>query len=234
MTMSPRRRLWSWLALLALLVLTLIFALRTPSRRTAPGWFVFNPEAQAQLPPGAAAAIRGALGEDGIRRLGQVITPDNRPSTESGGTHLCSGFAGGKPYGLAFDIEIVDDATADADTRALRLEGVVAWHRGPRAPGGPAGNGLHIHCVWPGAPTRNRQNTEQISSFVHGYRGLADAGRPRSAWADPSIRADEVAAVKRVYEHVHGEGSLIGVRTYDERHFGRSLAHRNAEQKRPA
>ena len=78
----------------------------------------------------------------------------------------------------------------------------------------------HIHCVWPGARSDNPQNAQQISSFVHGWRALADRGRPRTNWRDPSIRPDEIAAVRHAYERVHGRGSLARVTPYDELHRG--------------
>lgn len=178
----------------------------------------------AQLAPGAADAIRRALGDNGERRLVQVISPGDADSAASAGTHKSSGTIDGQPYGLAFDLMIAPGEDPDADTRALRLQGVAAWRRGPGAPGGPAGLGPHIHCVWPGAPTTNGQNIEQISSFVHGYRGLADASRPRAQWIDPSIQDDERAKVREIYESVHGAHSLDGAATYDALHRGRSGA----------
>ena len=178
----------------------------------------------AELAPGAADAIRRALGDGGVRRVVQVISPGDKDSAASAGTHKSSGAVDGQPYGLAFDIMIQPGEDPDEDTRALRLQGIAAWRRGPGAPGGPAGLGPHIHCVWPGAPTTNGQNVEQISSFVHGYRGLADAARPRAQWIDPSIKDDERAKVREIYEKIHGPGSLNAAETYDARHHGRSGA----------
>jgi len=174
----------------------------------------------AQLAPGAAGAIVRALGPDGLYRVGQVISENNRTTWYSGGTHRASGMYKGRPYGLAFDILIMPTSNPDVDARALRLQGIAAWHRGPGAPGGPVGMGPHIHCVWPGFWTNNNQNTQQISSFVHGYRALADKARPRNEWLDPSIRSDEIACVRRAYEGVHGKGSLRQVTTYDSLHRG--------------
>jgi hypothetical protein len=74
--------------------------------------------------------------------------------------------------------------------------------------------------VWPGAATVNYQNREQVSSFVRGYRGLVGMGIPPARWKDPSIRADERAAVKAVYEIINGKGSLRSVSPYETRHHG--------------
>jgi len=170
------------------------------------------------MAPGATAAVRRALGNAGVERIVQVISPGNRPSAVSAGTHLASGAWHGRPYGLAFDIAIVDPLRTDVDVRALRLQGIAAWRRGPGAPGGGDSLLPHIHCVWPGAPTRNGQNREQVASFVLGYRGLADMGLPRSRWKDLSIRPDERERVRAVYERVNGRGSLARVVPYDARH----------------
>src|SRR5437870_937582 len=62
----------------------------------------------ADMAPGATAAVRRALGNAGVERIVQVISPGNRPSAVSAGTHLASGVWHGRPYGLAFDIAIVD------------------------------------------------------------------------------------------------------------------------------
>jgi len=178
-----------------------------------------NPSA-AELAPGAASAIVCALGPKALDRVGQVISPGNTVSWYSAGTHLASGIANGRPYGCAFDILIDPARNPDADTRKLRLQGIAAWHRGPGAPGGPAGMGPHIHCVWPGAPSRNPQNVQQIASFLHGWRGLADRSKPRREWRDPSIRPDEIAAVRHVYAIAHRKHPAVDVVAYDAIHRG--------------
>ena len=170
------------------------------------------------MEPGATTAVRRALGDDGIARIVQVISPGNQPSAVSAKTHLQSGIDHGRPYGLAFDLMIVDPLTADADVRRLRLQGIAAWRRGPGSPGGGDTLLPHIHCVWPGASTSNFENKEQVSSFVHGYRGLAGKRHPRKRWRDPSIQADEIHRVTAVYERVNGHGSLRAIPTYDEKH----------------
>jgi len=173
---------------------------------------------EGEMAPGAAAAVRRALGQVGVDRIVQVISPGNRASFVSARTHLASGVDHGRLYGSAFDLCILDTGTADSDVHALRMQGIAAWRRGPGAPGGAEGLAPHIHCVWPGAPSSNVQNGEQISSFVHGYRGLVGIGVPRSRWPDPSIQADEQARVAAVYEHVNGLGSLATVLVYEARH----------------
>lgn len=45
-----------------------------------------KPSVPPDLAPGAAAAIRRALGDAGIARITQVISTGNRPSAVSGGT----------------------------------------------------------------------------------------------------------------------------------------------------
>lgn len=174
-----------------------------------------------EMAPGALAAVQRALGSRGIDRIVQVISPGNRPSVVSAATHLASGTDHGRPYGLAFDLDIPDPKTADADVRALRLQGIAAWRRGPGAPGGAEGLMPHIHCVWPGAPTTNIQNCQQVSSFAHGYRGLVGIGVPHERWLDQSIRPDERAKVTAVYESVHGPGSLAAMPPYETLHRGR-------------
>jgi hypothetical protein len=187
--------------------------------------FVFYRFWRASIPnemaPGAAAAVRRALGSKGIDRIVQVISPGNRPSLVSAATHLASGTDHGHAYGLAFDLDIPAPKTADADVRALRLQGIAAWRRGRGAPGGAEGLMPHIHCVWPGAPTTNIQNCQQVSSFAHGYRGLVGIGVPHERWLDPSIRSDERMKVTAVYESVHGPGSLAAMPPYETLHRGR-------------
>lgn len=175
-----------------------------------------------QLPPGCADAITRALGPQGLTRLGQVISAGNKATSFSAGTHLQSGTVDGHPYGCAFDILIDPLRNADADTRKLRLQGIAAWHRGPHAPGGPAGIGPHIHCVWPGIPTHNAQNLQQIGSFIHGYRGLANKRMPRRQWRDPSIHPDEIAAVTRRYNKAHACRPIGSLVAYDALHAGAS------------
>ncbi|MEO7716167.1 MAG: hypothetical protein ABIY70_08185 [Capsulimonas sp.] len=213
MTANPNKTRRRRIVLISLLVAAIVLTI---------GVFWRQSVMSAELAPGAANAIRRALGDGGVRRVVQVISPGNQDSAASAGTHKSSGEIDGRPYGLAFDIMIQPGQDPDADTRALRLQGIAAWRRGPGAPGGPAGLGPHIHCVWPGAPTSNIQNVEQISSFVHGYRGLADAARPRAQWIDPSIQDDERAKIREVYEQVNGAGSLKTADTYDALHRGRS------------
>lgn len=171
-----------------------------------------------ELAPGAAPAIVRALGPGGLDRLTQVISPGNARSSYSAGTHLASGTIEGRPYGNAFDIAILPWESADADTRALRLQGIAAWHRGPGAPGGPDGMVPHIHCVWPGYPSHNPENAEQIDSFLHGWKALADRGKPVEDWRDPSIRHDEIARVRRVWEKAHGLAPLSRQMAYDALH----------------
>lgn len=173
------------------------------------------------LAPGAADAIERALGPKGLDRVTQIISPGGRASLVSGGTHMPSGTIDGHPYGLAFDIGVAGPAQAERDTRALRLQGVAAWYRSPDSPDGAAGSGPHIHCVWPGAPTHNSQNLEQIASFVDGYRGLADAGLPRREWIDPTITPAEIARVAHMYRTVRSRRSLHDLRPYDALHRGR-------------
>jgi hypothetical protein len=175
-----------------------------------------------QLPPGTANAIVRALGPGGLDRVGQVVSAGNKSSWFSGSTHRASGRVDGHPFGCAFDVLIDPLRNADADTRKLRLQGIAAWHRGPRAPGGPAGIGPHIHCVWPGTPTSNPENLQQIGSFIHGYRGLASKARPRREWRDPTIRADEIAAVTRRYNKGHACRPIMSLVAYDQLHRGTS------------
>ena len=170
------------------------------------------------LAPGAEAAVRRALGDDGVARITQTVSPGNLVSVESGGTHRISGCVDGVPYGLAFDIGIVDPTSADEDVHRLRLQGIAAWHRDLDSPGGLAGNGPHIHCVWPGAKTANIQNLEQISSFVHGYRGLVGHGTDTATWCDVSITPTEVAAVRAVYATVPKHRPLRDLTPYELRH----------------
>jgi hypothetical protein len=171
----------------------------------------------SEMAPGSMAALRRALGDDAGERITQVISAGNRPSTVSASTHLRSGWVHGRPYGLAFDLAIVDGEKADDDVRRLRLQGIAAWRRGPGAPGGGESLSPHIHCVWPGAPTENSDNREQVSSFVHGFRGLVGVGPPRE-WRDPSIRADERIRVKAAYERINGRRSLDHVVPYEQKH----------------
>jgi len=196
-----------------LLIFALVFAICVVL-----GLFLRGSGVPDGMAPGATSAVRRALGDVGVARIVQVISPGNRPSKESAGTHLASGVFRGKPYGLAFDIAILNPSAADADVRSLRLQGIAAWRRGPGAPGGAPGLLPHIHCVWPGAPTRNFQNREQVSSFVHGYRGVVPVEADRSTWRDPSIQSDEQAQVKGIYERVNGGGSLVGVPVYEVMH----------------
>ena len=170
------------------------------------------------LAPGAEAAVRRALGDDGVARVTQTISPGNLVSVKSGGTHLISGNVDGVPYGLAFDLGIVDPQTADDDVHRLRLQGIAAWHRSPDAPGGMAGDGPHIHCVWPGAKTANVQNLEQISSFIHGYRGLVGHGKDATHWRDASITPTEIAAVRAAYATVPRHRPLRDLTPYELRH----------------
>jgi len=169
------------------------------------------------LPREAAAVVR-ALGPDSLDRVIQVISPNDRPSLVSGGTHVMSGIYHAKPYGLAFDIAIANPSIADYDVRSLRLQGIAAWRRGPGAPGGGEDLGPHIHCVWPGAPTRNVQNKEQVSSFVHGYRGVIEPSADRAQWRDPTITPAEIRCVRRVYEKAYGRGSLLQEPIYESKH----------------
>ncbi|MGO8671570.1 MAG: hypothetical protein ACLQVD_09435 [Capsulimonadaceae bacterium] len=155
-------------------------------------------------------------------RLTQVISPGNRPSAVSAGTHMASGFDHGRIYGCAFDIAVVaPDRSADRDVRALRLQGIAAWRRGPDAPGGAPGLAPHIHCVWPGASSHNIQNAQQIASFVRGYRGLVGIGVPRTRWIGPSIRPDERRRVRELYDSVHGSNSLRSITPYELLHSAR-------------
>ena len=182
-----------------------------------------RPPPPVGMAPGAEDAVRRALGEDGIDRITQTISPGNLVSMESGGTHLVSGAVDGQPYALAFDLYIADPATAGDDVRRLRLQGIAAWQRGPGSPGGEAGNGPHIHCVWPGAKTMNGQNLEQISSFIHGYRGLSGRGISAAAWKDTSIQPDEIAAVRKVYGAVPAHRPVRALTPYEMRHRGRRI-----------
>jgi hypothetical protein len=182
--------------------------------------YPYHPEIST-LAPGAATAIRKALGPSGLDRVTQIISPGDQPSLVSGGTHMQSGVFHGHPYGLAFDIAVPSDTTADKDTRALRLQGIAAWFRAPGSPDGVAGNGPHIHCVWPGATTSNPQNLEQIASFVHGYRALADEGKPLNEWKDRSITRDEIARVAHIYRLAHPKTPLADITPYDALHRGR-------------
>jgi len=178
----------------------------------------------AQLAPGAPEAIERALGQDGLTRVSQVVSANNEPNWYSGGTHMASGSINGRLYGLAFDIVIDPMTDADEDTRKLRLQGIAAWHRGDGASGGEAGMGPHIHCVWPGAPSHNRQNGQQIASFLRGWRGLVGhaRGRPMKSWRDLSIRKDEIEQVRMTYERVHGRASADNLTPYEYLHSGAS------------
>ena len=177
-----------------------------------------RPSIPAGLLPKEAAAIVRALGSDGLSRVIQVISPNNQPSLVSGGTHMASGVYRGQPYGLAFDIAIADPNAADADVHRLRMQGIAAWRRGPGAPGGGDNLGPHIHCVWPGAPTHNIQNREQVSSFVHGYRGVIEPNRDKRTWRDPTITPEEIRCVRLAYEAQFGAGSLKRMPSYELRH----------------
>jgi hypothetical protein len=213
-TRVKRPRLKDWLFSVAVLTLLGIMLVATCPRRHVAPYILPG------LLPKEADAIRRALGPDGLDRVSQVISPDNRPSAVSGGTHMISGYYKGKPYGLAFDIVIQDPSLADNDVHNLRMQGIAAWRRGPGAPGGAANLGPHIHCVWPGAPTRNYQNREQISSFVKRYKGVVEEGGDKANWRDPSITPAEVQSVTTLYERQYGPGSLRSVPTYESRHHG--------------
>jgi hypothetical protein len=209
---SKRPRLKDWLFSLAVLTLLAIILVATcPRRHTVPS-----------VPPGLlpkeADAIKRALGPDGLDRVSQVISPQDRPSVIRGGTHMMSGIYNGKPYGLAFDIIILSSSTADADVHKLRMQGIAAWRRGHGAPGGANNLMPHIHCVWPGAPTTNVQNREQISSFVHRYKGTVEAGGSKATWRDPTITPAEIQTVTQLYVQVYGPRSLRRVVTYESRH----------------
>lgn len=204
---SPVRALVIFLTAVVILLIIWLPVLRVPG--IPPG-----------MAPGAAAALRRALGDDALGRVTQVISSGNQPSTVSGRTHMISGFAHGVPYGLAFDLSIPPFDDANADVRRLRLQGIAAWRRGPDSPGGGETLAPHIHCVWAGAPTDNPDNREQISSFIHGYRGLSGLGITHDHWSDPTIQSDERDHVRLVYESVNGHGSLDAVAPYEERHRG--------------
>lgn len=177
----------------------------------------------AMLAPGAANAIQAALGKDGLRRVGRIVTPGQ--DSLSGGTHRASGYFLSKdgkkrPYGCAFDVRVAGETPTQAqqDARDLRLQGIAAWYRAPGSESGLAGSGPHIHCVWPGAPTSNVQNLQQISSFVQGYKGLANHLNPKNAWIDSSIQADEIKAVEAAYDQGGHSEPLSQVPSYDDVH----------------
>lgn len=175
------------------------------------------------LAPGASRAIQAALGKNGFGRVGRIVTPAS--DSLSGGTHRASGFIMGKdgkkiPYGCAFDVSVTGETSAQAQqtARELRLQGIAAWYRAPGSESGMAGSGPHIHCVWPGAPTDNAQNEQQISSFVQGYQGLANHSNPKNEWFDPTIKPDEVKAVETAYDQGGHAQPLSQVNSYDSMH----------------
>lgn len=231
------RRLAAWAAAILACALVANYLAHLPHhRRHRLRWGGYSATTQhpdlATLAPGASGAIARALGPRGLERVTQIISPGGRASTVSGGTHMPSGFAHGHLYGLAFDIAVSGPAQAVRDTRALRLQGIAAWYRSPDSPDGAAGSGPHIHCVWPGAPTHNPQNLEQITSFVDGYRGLADAGLPHREWIDPTLTPAEIARVAHVYRTVHPREPLRVIVPYDALHRGRSDALASAREGR--
>lgn len=190
--------------------------LRLPSEVIAPQ--PFTPDLTGELAPGALPAIVAALGPDGPSRLTHVIDPAPTPGM-SGGTHLASEVIDGRPYGCAFDIAPADDpAQTQNDLRQLRLHGIAAWYRDAGSPDGAAGNGPHIHCVWPGAETSNPQNLQQVASFVDRYQGLAHRQDPITDWQDPSITPAEIAAVRHAYNTVKHRKPLTELKPYDAIH----------------
>lgn len=173
---------------------------------------------EREMAPGVLAATQRALGDNAIENITQVLSFDNRRTSYSGGTHLMSGAKNGIPYSLAFDIAVTDPLHADSDVHKLRMQGIAAWRRGPGAPGGAQNMAPHIHCVWAGAPTRNVENLEQISSFIHGYKGIVCRNPDHNAWRDPSIQPSEIAAVKNLCYATFHSRRMDSIEPYEMRH----------------
>ena len=215
------RKKWIF-SVLILLTLLIILFLVWPAKR--------KPIVPIGMLPAEAHVVVLALGPTGLYRVIQVISPNDLPSEVSGGTHMMSGMYHGKPYGLAFDIAIIDPLTADSDVHKLRMQGIAAWRRGPGAPGGGENLGPHIHCVWLGARTRNVQNREQVSSFVHGYKGVVEKDENPKNWRDTSITRPEIGRVRSVYEGIYGKGSLARIPLYETRHRSAFVINRTVMQ----
>lgn len=223
-TTPDQRTRWIFGVMILLVLLVILFAV-WPGRR--------KPSVPSGMLPAEAHAVVRALGPAGLYRVTQVISPDDRPSAVSGGTHMMSGLYHGKPYGLAFDIAIIDPSTADSDVHKLRMQGIAAWRRGPGAPGGGENLGPHIHCVWLGARTRNVQNREQVSSFVHRYKGIVEMGSDKGTWRDPTITTEEVRSVTAEYEKEYTGHSLSAEPTYESRHHtAYKMTRNNIDEKR--
>lgn len=184
-----------------------------------------SPTIMGGVPPGALRALLGAdIDPD---RITQTVSPGNATTPYSANTHLASYVSGGQFYSDAIDILPFDGDAGQrvAEVRRLRLAGFAAWWRGPGSPGGPAPRGMspHYHIVWAGHATRNRSQHQQIVSFLHGLRGLArHRGRPfrtlLTGYRDPSIRPDEIRAVRSRLLRISAGSRLDLASSYEANH----------------
>lgn len=172
------------------------------------------------LPPHSEAVLgQAVIGLEWVTHIlpSPIFLDEKRMS---GGTHGPSGHdATGATYGNAIDIvPAASIATRRQELRRLRLAGFAAWSRGASEPGGAAGNGDHYHLVWAGAKTTNRDQRQQLCSFLGGYRGIA-SGKSKRLWQrDPTIQKDEIDAVRRLWRQTSGRRVVDACSPYEAMH----------------
>ena len=120
------------------------------------------------LHPDASDALRSI----GITAAGISQTIGN--AAASAGTHAQDGVAQNHPYSAATDLRVRgwSSARLKALLDALGHVGFAAWYRNPGSDHWPAGQVVHIHAVYAGAPMKHILR-DQVHDFLHGRNGLA-------------------------------------------------------------
>lgn len=151
--------------------------------------------------PVASSALRRA----GVTE-GKITQGLGTKVRQSSGTH---GAIPGSRYGAAADISVtgMSNEAIKQLVHSLRMQGFVTWYREPGWNPSKSSGNAHIHAAYAGLPPANDVSAGQVQTYLNSEtlrrNGLASGGgrNPNNFPADTFPTAEEIAAVRAVYNH---------------------------------